>query len=324
MGDPALARLRPYAPADLENLTRLLTIARAWSADGAPTPQEVLIRWKRRSVNPETNVVVLPGEDGGLIAYAESSPFKYGSASGSPRMGFSIAVHPQHRRQGLGTALYRNIEDRARSLGFTHLTSPVYTAPGEESHPGALFLERRGFRVHHSYLQMRVDGLSSLEGPRWPAGITHRRIEDVAVDAERWAHMVRVNFGEFSSADMVAAQLAEPGVSPEGYFFAVDERTGQEIGTSRARVDLINGVETGYIGTVGVLPEYRGRGIAEALVRHTLRYLAGLGLDSATLFVETENTLAQRLYEKMGWRYVSRTCHYWKQLEASSSGRTQG
>jgi len=105
-------------------------------------------------------------------------------------------------------------------------------------------------------------------------------------------------------------------VSKEGYFFAMDQSTGREIGTSRGRVDLVAGQQVGYIGTVGVLPEYRGRGIARALVQQTLAYLAGLGLHSATLFVEDHNTPARRLYDKLGWRQVYRTDHYWKRLGA--------
>jgi ribosomal protein S18 acetylase RimI-like enzyme len=67
---------------------------------------------------------------------------------------------------------------------------------------------------------------------------------------------------------------------------------------------------------VGVLPQYRGRGIAKALVQQTLAYLAGLGMHTATLFVEDHNTPARSLYDKLGWREVYKTDHYWKKLDA--------
>jgi ribosomal protein S18 acetylase RimI-like enzyme len=96
----------------------------------------------------------------------------------------------------------------------------------------------------------------------------------------------------------------------------VDRHTGREIGTSRGRMDTVGGKKVGYIGTVGVLPQYRGRGIAEALVKQTLAYLVGIGMHSATLFVEDRNTPARRLYDKLGWRQVYRTDHYWKKLDS--------
>ncbi|MDQ3929080.1 MAG: GNAT family N-acetyltransferase, partial [Chloroflexota bacterium] len=116
----------------------------------------------------------------------------------------------------------------------------------------------------------------------------------------------------------IAAQLAEPVVSPDGYFFAVDERTGQDVGTSRARIDIMGGKPVGYIGTVGVLALYRRRGIAAALIAQTLQYLARQGMESAVLNVNDTNSPARRLYEKLGWRAVSRTDHFWKRMDAAS------
>ena len=121
-------------------------------------------------------------------------------------------------------------------------------------------------------------------------------------------------FDEPATAEGVIAQLSEPGANPDGYFFAVDERHAREVGTSRARLDSMAGEPLGYVGTVGILPEYRGRGIARAMVLYTLRYLSRLGMRSAVLYVENRNMPARRLYDSMGWRPVYRTDNYWKRL----------
>jgi ribosomal protein S18 acetylase RimI-like enzyme len=133
-------------------------------------------------------------------------------------------------------------------------------------------------------------------------------------DPAIWANLILGAFNESASPAGVLAQMREPGVSPEGYFFAVDLNTGREVGTSRARIDVIGGEQVGYIGTVGVLPGYRGRGIATALLAQTLDYLARRGMAAATLFVEDHNHQARRLYDRLGWRYVYRTEHYWRRL----------
>lgn len=55
------------------------------------------------------------------------------------------------------------------------------------------------------------------------------------------------------------------------------------------------------ISNVAVAPEYRGRGIARALVQATLRELAERGGRWAVLQVRAENVAARRLYEKLGF-----------------------
>jgi mycothiol synthase len=312
--DGVLKGLRPYSPDDLPQLRQLLAETQAWPPVALPADEDVLTRWKRRGVIPQNDVSVLPGPGGGLIAFSQAFRFSHGVS----RLSFEIGVQPQHRRQGIGAALYRLAEARAREMGVAHMTSPVFIANGEARPECSTFLERRGFRVESSYWQMRVNDLSRQEPPRWPKGITFRPFGDPERDAPRWAHLIREAFTEPATPEGVIQQLSEEGVSREGYFFAVDSSTGKEVGTSRSRIDYIGGEPVGYVGTVGVLPAYRGRGIAEALVRQTLQYLASVGMKSATLFVESQNTAARNLYTKMGWRPVYRTDHYWRRLPLSA------
>lgn len=310
LADGVLKGLRPYTQEDLPQLRNLVERARCWPPSAAPTEEDMQTRWRRRGVVPQADINVLPGSNGELVAFSQSARHSHGV----PRLGFEIAVSPDYRCGGIGGALCDLVEARARAMAISHITSPVYVAPGEVRLECAGFLERRGFRIESSYWQMRVDNLAVAPPPRWPEGIVCRRFGTHERDAERWAKLIRECFNEQATAEGIAAQLSEEGVSPEGYFFAVDSRTGVEVGTSRSRIDRVSGEQLGYIGTVGVLPAYRGRGIAQSLIRQTLRYLGGCGVSSATLFVENQNTAARKLYDKMGWRQVYRTDHYWKRL----------
>lgn len=314
--EKSLEGLRAFRAEDIEGVASLLAQARAWPPTGAPVPEEVLTRWRRRNVRPEVDVNVVPGEAGGLIAYSQSSLFK----DGTPRLSFELAVHPSCRNKGIGAALYNLIAEKGARINATHLSSPVFVQAEEDSPAYRGFLERRGFRSEHSYWQMRIDEVGRQGGPDWPEGISWRRFGDVARDAEIWARLVTACFDEYSSASMVAAQLSEPGGGPGGYFFAIDESSGHEIGTSRSRIDLVGDKRIGYVGTVGVLRAYRGKGVGEALVRRTLQHIADLGIQSATLLVEDHNVGARRLYERMGWRPVYRTDYYWKWLRPSKEG----
>ncbi len=309
-----LDKLRPFAEGDIDKLAQLLAEARAWPPASLPVPADIEARWRRRNVHPEQDVNVLPGASGELIAYSQASLFR----DGTPRLAFEIAIRPDFRRRGIGSALYRLVSNRGHSLQATHMSAPIFVRAGEQSPEGSAFLEHRGFRVDHSYWQMRADNLAQQERPQWSQGICFRGFTHTEPDAERWAQLIRETFHEPATADMILAQSTEPGASPEGYFFAVDQATGQEIGTSRARIDMLGGQPVGYMATVGVLPQYRGRGIARALVLQTLSYLRDAGMESAILYVEDTNVNARRLYERMGWHPVYRTDYYWRKLDEAA------
>ena len=61
-----------------------------------------------------------------------------------------------------------------------------------------------------------------------------------------------------------------------------------------------------HINNVAVRPQFRGRGIGTALMRHVLSEGARLGARRATLEVRSSNADARRLYERLGF-YVAAT-----------------
>lgn len=60
-------------------------------------------------------------------------------------------------------------------------------------------------------------------------------------------------------------------------------------------------LDEAHITNVAVHPEYRGRRVGEALVRHLLGEARNLGADRMTLEVRLSNLAAQRLYQKLGF-----------------------
>jgi ribosomal protein S18 acetylase RimI-like enzyme len=66
---------------------------------------------------------------------------------------------------------------------------------------------------------------------------------------------------------------------------------------------------------LGVIPEYRQRGVGQALLRHTFREFANRGFDAVGLGVDAENpTGAVRVYERAGMR-VERTSMIYEKLQ---------
>ena len=61
-------------------------------------------------------------------------------------------------------------------------------------------------------------------------------------------------------------------------------------------------MEIGWIYDILVLPEYRGKGAGEALMRHALKLSKEKGFAQTGLMVNAKNTAAWSLYEKLGFQ----------------------
>ena len=66
------------------------------------------------------------------------------------------------------------------------------------------------------------------------------------------------------------------------------------------------------IASLAVHPDYRRRGVADALMRHTLRELGAAGVGRVELMVRTGNTAGAQLYRSLGFRRVRRVPRYYE------------
>lgn len=82
---------------------------------------------------------------------------------------------------------------------------------------------------------------------------------------------------------------------------------GQVVGNVSIRRAL--GRKGCFIGNVAVHPRWRRRGIATALMRKALREAFRRGAHWVGLEVRAENEAARRLYQRLGFREISRTAH---------------
>ncbi len=63
----------------------------------------------------------------------------------------------------------------------------------------------------------------------------------------------------------------------------------------------------------GIHPDYRGRDLAKALIFKSMRTVLGQGTELISIGVDAVNGPAVKLYEKVGFRLVSRMIvHSWK------------
>jgi mycothiol synthase len=167
--------------------------------------------------------------------------------------------------------------------------------------------ERAGFRPFRHSFRMEIDLGGDLPEPSWPEGLAvrgfregdERRVHRAQMDsfADTWGFS-EDSFETWSHWTLGAL------FQPE-HWFVVDSSDDM------AAIALCRVPDTepdlGWVDIIGVVPEYRRRGLAIALLQHVFRHFAALGLGRAALSVDAENpTGAVRLYERAGMQ-VGRT-----------------
>jgi len=101
----------------------------------------------------------------------------------------------------------------------------------------------------------------------------------------------------FREADSLEATKRYLERNPDLSFIAVEGE--QIVGFIMAGHDG----RRGYLQHLFVLPAYRGRGIATALVKSTLDALSQVGIYKSHLFVMRDNTLANAFWKSQGCTY---------------------
>jgi mycothiol synthase len=178
-------------------------------------------------------------------------------------------------------------------------------------------VERDGWQRIRSSYQMRIELSDDLPEPTWPEGISVRTMElgeerrvyeaNNAAFADHWDFRAQ-SFESWSSdafgrenSDPALIWLAEDGnelagLSVNGWHFSGDPRFG-------------------WIGSLGVRPEWRRRGLATALLYQSFRDFRRRGATRVGLGVDAQNTTgAVELYERVGMHVARRNDTYEKQL----------
>jgi mycothiol synthase len=279
---------------------------------------------------PATNTIIGVDGDGTPRAYARITK----NPEGDKAYGFGC-VDPEWQRRGIGTALLGWLESRtvarfgedvAAYGGGPDLTQgarPRLRLHSEEQHRHqAELLARSGFVVVRYYNEMHRTLNTPLPGFYLDSGLELVGMAPHLNEPVRQAHndAFRDHWGseprdEESWADTVNDPLARPDLSAVVLDRATGQVAGYQLATHDPHIALIRGFTEGYTDLLGVRREYRGRGIASALLADAMRRFAEAGLDKASLDVDSENpTGALALYTKMGYTVINRSMAWDREL----------
>ena len=99
--------------------------------------------------------------------------------------------------------------------------------------------------------------------------------------------------------EVLEAKKREPWFDPDG--FLLHERDGRLAGFCWTKIHADHDPPLGEIFVIAVDPDFAGKGLGRELVLAGLDWLARRGLTVGMLYVDTSNTPAVRLYEKLGF-----------------------
>ncbi|OKI99148.1 GNAT family N-acetyltransferase [Kitasatospora sp. CB01950] len=240
----------------------------------------------RPGLDPVTDTLLVHAPDGELAAWAWTDRRT------------DADVHPAHRGRGIGTAMLRWIEERARERGTAELAQIV---PDRDTAATAL-LRARGFRADATSWLLAID-LDDLPHalPPAPEGITVRPFRAGDAADERAAHrLVEDAFDEWQQRRKDFDEWAAHTVRRDS--FAAERSPlafadGHLVGAALSLGLPATG--EGYVENVAVHAAHRHRGIARHLLRHTFHACRDAGLRSCTLWTHSA-TGALDLYLKAG------------------------
>ena len=285
-------RLDPHDTAEV-----LTLIATVTESDGmAPLSEHVLLHL-RHGGDEGGRHFIATDDSNAMIGYAhlDSTDEVRGASA-------ELAVHPDHRRCGIGHQLVESL------IGATPDERLRLWAHGEQAAAAAL---ARSFDFAHSRVlwQMRRSLLAPLPDVVLPDGISLRTFVPGADDAP-WLELNGRAFaghpeqGEWTMVDL-HQRMSEPWFSPSGFLLANDDAGGALIGFHWTKVHgrhNSHGHEAiGEVYVVGVDPAWAGQGLGRALTVAGLQHLRSLGLGQAMLYVDATSTAAIGLYESLGF-----------------------
>jgi GNAT superfamily N-acetyltransferase len=160
-------------------------------------------------------------------------------------------------------------------------------------------LTAAGYRTMIRLPGMIIDEPLPTQDP--PAGVTIKRVQ-TSGDLERW---VTANLTGFAADDDDRGAVRSAFSTIDGLVGGpiagfVAEADGRAVGAAMVFVDVSTGV--GVVGWVGTVPEYRRRGIGDAVTRAATN--AGFALGARLVSLQA-SPMGLPLYEKLGYRTVA-------------------
>lgn len=312
---PANFKLRAAQWEDLEQVAQL--ILDVCTNDGDPdiavSPEELKNEWQNPGFNLATDTWVVTTATGRVVGYEEFvDRHAHASLRGD---GY---VHPEFMGNGIGTAMLRALEERARmEMELAEADLRVFIRNGmsigdsvsREMH------EAEGYRPIRFFWRMEIKFDASPPAPVWPDGIELRpfvleKHNHAVYLAHEEAFRDHWGYTPHSYEDW-RHRMNNDELDPSLWFIAWDGDEVAGYALNRYR----NG--NGWVGTLGVRRPWRKHGLGLALLYHSFGEFFKRGTPVISLGVDAASqTGATRLYRRAGMHVAAEYVSYEKELRS--------
>ena len=311
---PVTFRLRNAQWADLEPVAQLILDVCTHDGDAtiAVPPEELRDEWETPGFNLETDAWVVTTSAGRVVGFEEFvNRYAHASLQGD---GY---VHPDFLGKGIGTAMLRALDERARKeIELAEPGHRVFIRNGMSIGDTAAreMHEADGYKPIRFFWRMEIALEETPSAPTWPEGIELRPFDVEAhtylvyraheeAFSDHWGHTPR-SFEEWKHR-VIEGDDFDPSLC------LVAWNRDQIVGYSLNRYR--NG--TGWVGSLGVRRPWRKRGLGLALLYHSFGDFYRRGKPVISLGVDASNpTGATRLYKKAGMHVAAEYVSYEKEL----------
>lgn len=268
----------------------------------------VLEEWDRPRFDLERDAWVLTDTRGAVVGHCHAW-----EVAPAARVVVDTYVSPRVSEQLEEPLLDLAIADGLRIIDASGGHDVAFQVPNAESNTRrAGVIASRGFAPVRHFLRMRLDLSAPPRKAPAPTEATLRAYDperdekefhaaQSSAFAEHWGDTDH-SYGEWR-ASFVDTPTYDPSL------WSVAEVDGAIAGVLVARADVEG---KGWVRTLAVLPEHRGRGLGEALLLRAFDQFRERGWTVADLAVDAENrTGAARLYERVGM-HVAFATGFWE------------
>lgn len=312
----------PIVPDDYEEIAHLFNAS--LQSEGVPVnfdADQIHEELAEPFVRPATDsqTVRLDGRVVGAVFTRHRAPGETGDES----VHVMGDVLPDERGKGIGRVLFEWGVQRAHEILATSAgTAPRFIRATCQlaNTPAQRMYEHQGLTAVRWFEDLRRplhDGGLSPEAMANPDGV-QVIAWDVARNEE--ARLVRnASFADHwgSSPDSPAAWnllVNSHGARHDLSFMAIDgsgSLVGFALNNYYPSDDEVVGARQAWVGTLGTLREWRGKGVGTALIAHSLAAFAADGIEVAAIGVDSDNPSgARRLYSALGFEpWLRQVCH---------------